>query len=347
MTGVDSAKVRAVVLGLATGDALAWISAEHRLQRLPERRVKHFRWLQGYSDDTRSTTRPVPNVHSSPVGVLRPAPADDTEWFVFSATAQLRAASGEADAVRAAWSELAARADELRARSGTYRALRNLQHGQLPPMSGHDNPHYFDDIASIRAVAAGILASDDAEAADLAQRDAEVTHSLDGLWCARATSVLISRLLRGASTDDAIAASLRELPDGRWSRRIVEQALEVSASSSSALDLALQLDRDLVDKIYSYPVAGPETLGLVLAHLQRSSSAEELMLGALGQARNADAVPALAGAVAGARFGGDWLPQPFIEGPIYLDGVSIPWLEGQALEPTIAALQAAVAAEPR
>jgi ADP-ribosylglycohydrolase len=194
-------------------------------------------------------------------------------------------------------------------------------------------------------VAAGILgAGDKTRAVQLAQADAEVTHSLDGVWCARATAGLITRLLAGADARDAIAAARDELPDGRWSARVVDRGLELAAESTSALDLALALDLLLVDKIYSYPVAAPETLALLLAHLSRAASADELMLGAFAQARNADALPALAGAVAGAHFGGEWLPRSVSDDPVVLDGVSIPWFENVEVEPTIELLERTVTA---
>jgi ADP-ribosylglycohydrolase len=337
------AAIRATALGLAAGDALSWTAPVHREYLLPARRMPRLRMLDTYADGLRSTTRPHPHVHSSPVRTLTPRPADDLEWFAFAALAQLRERR-EPGGLRAAWRELADAAGELRARTGTFAALENLRSGLEPPQSGHDNAHYFDDIACVRAVAAGLLASDAGEAARLAEADAEVTHSLDGVWCARATAVLVERLAGGAAVEDAIAAALEELPAGRWSRASADRALEIAAASSSALDLAMRLDTQLTDHIYSYAVSAPETLALLLAHLARSESATELMLGAFAHGRNADALPALAGAVAGARFGEEWVPEALRRQPVLLDGVCVPALAGSSLGEVIDGLSGAAPA---
>ncbi|MET0861983.1 MAG: ADP-ribosylglycohydrolase family protein [Microbacterium sp.] len=334
--------IRSTVLGLAAGDALSWTSADHREQLLSPRRLWMLRFLENYADQTRSTTRPRPHVHSSPTRTLRPGPSDDLEWFAFSTAGQLRELNGETGGVAKAWIELASHLPTLRARTGTQHALANLAKGQSPPQSGHDNPHYFDDIACVRAVAAGILgAESDALAASLAERDAQVTHSLDGVWCARGTAVLIAQLIRGADAETAVAAGLSQLPENTWSRRLAEQALSIAADARSALDLAMRLDTELTDKVYSYAVAAPETFAILIAHLSTASSADALLAGAFAHGRNADALPALAGALAGARFGADWLPRQLTDDAIEFDGICIPSLAGTQLEDTIRELESA------
>lgn len=337
---ISSQTVTACVRGVAAGDALSATAAAHRLHLLPERRSRMLQDMVHFSDRNRSTTRPVPHAHSSPTAALRPRPADDLEWFVFSAHALVAAANGES--LHDRWRELAG-IPELRARTGTQYALANLRAGLNPPQSGNDNPHYFDDIACVRAIAAGLLARDSAHAAELAQADAEVTHSLDGVWCAMATAVLVNALAQGAEVADAVRAAVDVLPPSSWSRRMANTALAVAAESHSALDLAFRLDLDVTDKIYTYAIAGPETLAILLAHTVQARSADELLLGAFAHGRKADSLPPLAGAIAGLRFGLDWMPQHLIDGPVEFDGICIPALAGHHLETTIDELAGAVA----
>lgn len=333
--------IAAAVHGLAAGDALSWLAEEHREFLLPSRRIGMLRFLDTYADATQSTTRPRPHVHSSPVSVLRPGPADDLEWFTFSALALAQLAAGDREAVSRAWIDLAVGSgfETLRGRTGTMEALRNLRRGLRPPQSGNDNAHYFDDIACVRAVAAGLLAGDHADAVRLATADAEVTHARDGVWCARSMAVLVCGLAHGTPIDVAIDEAVGELPVGTWSHRTVLAALGHTPDASSALDLAMRLTTDVVDKVYSYAVSAPETLALLYAHARYASSADELMLGAFAHGRNADALPALAGAVAGLRFGDSWVPTQVTEAPVVLDGVCIPALAGRELDEVLSILK--------
>jgi len=331
--GLGRQQISAIVRGLVAGDSLSWMGDGHRVHLLPERRARMLHDMAIFSESTMSTTRPVPHAHSSPTGALRPGPTDDVEWFVVSAESLLDAAAGIDPLNR--WTALAGAAGRIRARSGTHYALANLARGLMPPQSGNDNAHYFDDIACVRAVAAALLADDANSAEELATRDAEVTHALDGVWCATAVAVLVRHLATGASLPEAIRLSVDQLPTGSWSRRSVEQALMIAAGAESQLDLAHELRENVTDRIYTYSIAAPETLAILLAHASIAETAEQLMLGVLANPRNADALPALAGAVAGAAFGGSWIPRAIRTGPIEMDGICIPELAGQTVEAII------------
>lgn len=334
---ISAQSISACVRGLAAGDALSATAAYHRLHLLPERRSRMLQDMVHFSDSNRSTTRPVPHAHSSPTAALRPGPADDLEWFVFTAGAHVETSGGES--LHDRWRSLAD-TPAVRARTGTQYALANLRAGLHPPQSGNDNPHYFDDIACVRAVAAGLLVRDAAHAAELARSDAEVTHSADGVWCAMAMAVLVNSLGLGLGVAESVDAALGQLPETSWSRRIVETALAVASTSRSAMDLAFRLDLEVTDKIYTYAIAAPETLALLLAHTVQSQSSEELLLGAFAHGRKADSLPALAGAIAGLRFGMEWVPEQLATGPILLDGICIPSLAGHDLADTVSALTA-------
>ncbi len=335
--------IDATVRGLAAGDSMSWMAAGQRIHLLPERRARMLHEMASFSEERGSTTRPVPHAHNSPTVALRPGPADDVEWFVV--TAEVLSGRDQGVTLHERWMDLAHVTDGLRARSGTHYALANLRRGLLPPQSGNDNAHYFDDIACVRAIAAGLLARDEREATVLATADAEVTHALDGVWCAVAVAVLVQSVTSGAELATAVDNAVEHLPATSWSRRMVETALALAAHAVSPLDVAHQLREHLTDRIYTYSIAAPETLAILLAHARTARSADELLLGALAHPRNADALPALAGAVAGAAFGMDWVPQALREGPIMLDGVCVPSLAGHRLDDTIDRISAARTAE--
>ncbi|WP_223691363.1 ADP-ribosylglycohydrolase family protein [Leifsonia poae] len=320
--------------GLAAGEAASAVNADFRIYSLPPKRVNRLRILLGIADETRTTVVPRPFAHATPPAALHPGPGDGLEWFTFSAL-QHRAfrRSGQSEARTEAWTELAQLDPPIRSRIGTRIALTNLRNGLRPPQSGQDNPHYFDDIAMVRALAAvGEYAVDAASAVDAAVADAQITHSQDGLWCARATAVLFIALLDGAAPADAVARAVDSLPAGSWSRRVAETSLAVAAESRGALDRARRLSVEVGDWIYSYPIAAPETLGFLLAHIASASTADELLLGALAQPRNAAALPALAGAAAAVVFGTEWMPEALRWQPLVLTGLCIPNFAGRSVE---------------
>lgn len=342
-------RIHAAVAGLAAADALTWSAWYHRMSQLPPRRGVRLGEAWQHARDGLTTSLPMPYLHASSPRLVDPAgPTDDTEWFVVAARNLLdqRLDGTAADRPGEIWRELAGRraADEdtVRGRIGTVIALANLHGGMEPPATGNDNPHYFDDLALVRAVAAGLLAPGSPRvAADLAEQDAAVTHALDGVWGARATAALVSCLVGGADGATAEEAALAELPADSWCAHVVAECLAVADSGATTLDLAARLERRAVDHVYAYANQAPESLGLLLAHLRAATGGESLLLGAVAHPRHADGLVPLAGAVAGAAFGdltgGGDLP--------VLGGVCVRDLAGVPLDAVVISLVQAVEQE--
>jgi ADP-ribosylglycohydrolase len=235
----------------------------------------------------------------------------------------------KAKSVEQAWRELAALRDQVRGRTGTKIALRNLDQGSSVLHSGHDNPHYFDDIACIRAISAGILANGSIESAvSRAVVDASITHSEDGVWAAQSVAALFVALLSGKTRIESVEIALSQFPAGSWGKRVIEKAIGVASGDTSSISRSLKLENECVDRIYSYGISAPETLSLLFAHLLNAQSGEDLLLSTFLHKRNLDALPALAGAVAAIAFDDPWIPESYFDAPLLLDGVCIPQLKG-------------------
>ncbi|MET8505696.1 ADP-ribosylglycohydrolase family protein, partial [Streptomyces sp. NPDC004787] len=209
--------IEGVLLGLAAGDAAGWPAARHRAARMPEWTRRLTRELDTFAEENATTTLPVPIALNQPPEPLRLGPSDDAEWAVFTAEALL-AATGPLfrtlaperrlrAAVDLAWnalaSQVAAAADRapevesavlpLRARISVRAGLGNLATGLRPPATGHDNPHYFDDAACVRAaVLALVHPGDPHAAAALAEFDARYTQDGDGVHGARAMAAAVA-----------------------------------------------------------------------------------------------------------------------------------------------------------
>lgn len=313
-----------IASGLTAGEAASPSNAEYRVHALPPRRARRRHELAMLADDEGQTSAPRPFAHADSPARLHPGAGENVEWFVFSASMHKRAKEEGSSALLIDWTKLALAPSDTFARAGTKIALENLRRGKTPPAGGHDNPHYFDDIAMIRALGAVITYETDIDSLTRAIiEDSSFTHSLDGVWCATATGILFSSLIGGASVKDAIAVSLEQLPLTSWSRRVAEDALRVAGTSANVMERARLLSIEVGDWIYSYPIAAPETFAFLVAHLAHAQSASELILGAM-QGRNWASLPALAGAAAAVVYGDEWVPSDLDPSSIRLTGLSIP-----------------------
>jgi ADP-ribosylglycohydrolase len=323
---------------------------------MPEWTRRLTRELDTFAEQNATTTLPVPIALNQPPEPLRLGPSDDAEWAAYTATALLAAAGGTgACDVRAAidhhWQILAAqiadaadRAPEvesamipLRARISVRAGLGNLATGLRPPATGHDNPHYFDDAACVRAaVLASVHPGDPQAAADLAEFDARYTQDGDGVHGARALAAAIAVALVRPDVDAAVDAALDQLPQeteiGRNARLAVHLARHPDGDAPGTFALVPLLEHQIVDHVYSYGIAAAETVpvALALATAARGSLAEAVPAAAC-LSRVADSAPALAGALTGALGGADAVPKSWRDACRTLSGCALPRLAGADL----------------
>ncbi|MFD8421391.1 ADP-ribosylglycohydrolase family protein [Streptomyces sp. NPDC059668] len=351
-------RIEGLLLGLAAGDAAGWPAARHRAARMPEWTRRLTRELDTFAEQNATTTLPVPIALNQPPEPLRLGPSDDAEWAAFAAEAVLRAGDAGAlgDLSRArrmrasidlSWnavaSEVAAAAERapevesallpLRARISVRAGLGNLATGLRPPATGHDNPHYFDDAACVRACVLAIAHPGDATlAAELAEFDARYTQDGDGVHGARAMAAALALALAGADVEACADAALAELPKETEIGRNARHALRLARDSESTFALVPLLEHQIVDHVYSYGVAAAETVpvALALASAARGRIAEAVPAAAC-LSRVADSAPALAGALTGALGGGASIPDTWRDACRILSGCALPRLTGTDL----------------
>ncbi|WP_406288594.1 ADP-ribosylglycohydrolase family protein [Streptomyces sp. NBC_00209] len=353
MSGARRARIEGLLIGLAAGDAAGWPAARHRAARMPEWTRRLTRELDTFAEHNATTTLPVPIALNQPPEPLRLGPSDDAEWAAFAAATVLAAAGpGRVRAaVAGAWNALAAevaaaaaRAPEveaavlpLRARISVRAGLGNLAAGLRPPATGHDNPHYFDDAACVRAaVLAVVHPGDPHAAAELAEFDARFTQDGDGVHGARAMAAASAEALGGADVDTAVNAALAQLPDGteiaRNAAHAVRIAREFAGERAGAFALVPVLEHQIVDHVYSYGIAAAETVpvALALATASRGDIAQAVPAAAC-LSRVADSAPALAGALTGALGTIGSVPDGWRETCRTLAGCALPRFAGTDL----------------
>ncbi|GAA4635457.1 ADP-ribosylglycohydrolase family protein [Actinoallomurus vinaceus] len=313
-------RIRGAFAGLAIGDAAGWPAGRHRWALLAPWTRRLGRELDGFAEDHRVTTLPVPFALNQPVAALGIGPSDDAEWLAWTA----RTLGTDRRAAFAALGE------DVRARISVRTALDNLARGVGPPASGHDNPHFFDDAAAVRAVAFGAAhPGDPDEAARAARADAEITNAEDGVHGAGAMAAAVAVAVAGVPVGDAVAAALAELPEGTAIHRAAALALDLPGD---AFALVPGLDAALQDHVYSYGVAAAQTVPVALA-LARAAGGDlaEAVPAAACLASLADSAPALTGALTGAATGWADLPETWRERARHLAGCCLPELRGADL----------------
>ncbi|MCT2594377.1 ADP-ribosylglycohydrolase family protein [Streptomyces sp. N2-109] len=364
-TGPAPHRIEGLLLGLAAGDAAGWPAARHRASRMPEWTRRLTRELDTFAEQNATTTLPVPTALNQPPEPLRLGPSDDAEWAAFTAESVLTAAGALLSdfgrdrrtraAVDLAWNTLASevaaaaqRAPEvesavlpLRARISVRAGLGNLAAGLRPPATGHDNPHFFDDAACVRATVLAIVHPGDPDsAAELAAYDAHYTQDGDGVHGARAMAAAIATALGGADVGTCVAAALTQLPPHTEIHRNAQQAVNLARKAvadcpgqpGNAFALVPVLEHQIVDHIYSYGIAAAETVPVALAvALAGGGRIAEAVPAAACLSRVADSAPALAGALTGAIGGALDLPDSWRAACRSLSGCALPRLAGTDL----------------
>lgn len=326
-----SRRANNAMIGLAIGDASSWTALFHRSVLLPPWTRRIRREIDAASETTNVIVTPMPFSLNRSADLFNISPTDDTEWAAFSAHILL-SIGGEsyADAVKERWLNLAHSPDPVRGGVGTQAALHNLRNGILPPLSGRENPHYFDDGAMSRAVPIGIVCAGRPEAAmALAAIDASVTNSEDGVWAAQAMAVAVSLLCAGESIGDAVNAAKSCLPASSWIRRSVEEAMQLASSTVSIFSILPELHNSIVNREYSYGNAAPETLALalIIAQLHGHDFATAVTT-STSFAKSSEALPAMVGALAGAMAATDVASMSWLHAVDHLNGICLPACAG-------------------
>lgn len=323
------------LVGLAIGDAVGWPSRMHRSHVLPSWTRRLRRELDAHAEDEGVTTLPVPFALNQDPDPLRLGPSDDAEWAAWTCRWLVEKQLGLARIdVHSAWRDLAADDRQVRGRIAVLTALDSLRRGVEPPVTGHDNPHYFDDSAAIRAVGIGAVAGSPIQAAEIAEWDAEVTNGEDGIAAARAVAAAVAAAIAGDPGDVVVGLALHYLPADTLAGRTARLQLAACADAKSVMDAAAELDGAL-DTVYSYGVAASETLAVALAltatAMRTGATPGSAIAAAACLPRLADSAPALTGALIGALAGYNRLPQAWAQRSRRLLGCCLADLAGYDL----------------
>lgn len=303
--------------GVAVGDALGLPAEFHRNAREPWQRGALWRGT-GDLDDQRVSRPLLPFALTLDTGTV--TGTDDTENLVIAARAMLAsrvvARAEREDALFDAWlgeidpGEWVGPAERI--------ALESAARGMRAPRTGRDNPARGDDSAVVAGVAAAVLHSEDpGAAAELAGGYARIAHADDGVWGAEAMATAVCLLLDDADPARAFGAAERAVPADSWIadtftelRPVVESGLTGFQALACLLDVVGVRD-------YSHPSLAARTVPAAFAIVRLTDGRlEEALPLSLALGHLSDSLPALVGALCGAR--GSEIPDAW--GPLWRGG---------------------------
>jgi ADP-ribosylglycohydrolase len=329
---MTKARFIGALLGLAYGDAISFPALFHRFTGQAAQRRRHFVWRVNKEQDDLGVARlTLPFTHRDPSTMLEPCPTDDTEYALLTLRALLNA-QGEItpQTFESIWrDEVLPNADQVRGSVSVRAAIHNFQRGLTPPITGNDNPLHFEDSAVCRAVPIGLYCMGQPHrAAGYAQWDAQITQAEDGIYAARGMAALIALLANGEALSEAVARAREEFPAGSWIAHVDAKAQELRDKSATPIDLALRLSKSIINTVYSYGNAAPETFpaALVLVEACQGDCVSSVHL-ANTIPKCADSLPAMVGAVCGAYQGDEPVSVDWCESLAVCHGVCLPTMK--------------------
>lgn len=255
---------------------------------------------------------------------------DDTEFALMTAKLLIEHEGNFAsDDVVNMWFKYVATEDELK-RGGVseVEACNNLRRGLRPPQSGMYNAYYMSDGAAMRSGPIGIVCAGDPErAADLAYRDACVSHYREGIWGAQAVAVAVSLAMVDADMEDIMEAIFKIAPPDSWFYETLNRAMNIVKEADGDIANAwMPLHNELFSTHRSTVAeALPEVFGCLMLE-NKSFKSGLILAGNFG--RDADTIGAIAGAVLGAKYGAKNIPDKWKEKTRYPSGTCLSFTKG-------------------
>ena len=256
---------------------------------------------------------------------------DDTEFALMTAKLLIEHEGDfTSDDVVNMWFKYVATEDELK-RGGVseVEACNNLRRGLRPPQSGMYNAYYMSDGAAMRSGPIGIVCAGDPErAAELAYRDACVSHYREGIWGAQAVAVAVSLAMVDADMEEIMEAIFKLAPQDSWFCETLNRALNIvkMRQMENIADAWMPLHNELFSTHRSTVAeALPEVFGCLMLE-NKSFKSGLILAGNFG--RDADTIGAIAGAVLGAKYGAKNIPDKWKEKTRYPSGTCLSFTKG-------------------
>ncbi len=254
---------------------------------------------------------------------------DDTEFAMLTATTLVSCKGNlTSDVVVDAWLEKVATQDEFKrgGQSEIY-AANNLRKGLRPPQSGLFHTFNMSDGTAMRIPPVGIICAGDPDRAmRLAEIDASVSHARDGIWGAQSVAAAVSLAMVDASWEEIFEVSMRPIPQDSWLYYSMTRIREIIAEKKTVLESWMPIHDELKCSTWATTA---EAIPAAFASLMLShDSFKEGLVLACNYGRDADTIGAVAGAILGAKYGFDAIPEKWVEKTRYPSGTCLQFTKG-------------------
>ena len=255
---------------------------------------------------------------------------DDTEFALLTAKT-LIGCKGQlsTDSVVSAWFEDVIVQDEYkRGGASELAAANNLRKGLRPPQSGKFNTFHMSDGTAMRIPPVGIICAGDPKgAASMAEIDASISHSEDGIWGAQAVAAAVSVAMVDGSFDEIFAAAMDPIPTDSWLYFNMKQAFSIiEEHQGNILDCWMPLHDQLRASVWATTAEAIPAAFACLALSHQDFRSGLVLAGNF--ARDADTIGAVAGAILGAKFGLSQIPPLWVEKVRYPSGTCLQFTKG-------------------
>jgi ADP-ribosylglycohydrolase len=240
---------------------------------------------------------------------------DDTEFALLTAKIIIASNGNITEkAVYDAWMKYVV--DEgIKKKTGvvSHGAMENLRRGIKPPLTGHDNCNAWDDGAAMRIAPIGIVCAGDPDrAATMAEVDAQISHSYDGIWGAQAVAASVAVAMVDGTVDEIVEAGLKQIPHDSWLGRSCKRAMDICEEEKTLKGSWERLHDELWTPVRA---SCPEAISQMYALLKLTGDRgfKDSVIAASNFGRDADTLGAIVGAITGAKYGVKDIPPEWIE----------------------------------
>ncbi|MBI9093540.1 MAG: ADP-ribosylglycohydrolase family protein [Sphaerochaeta sp.] len=255
---------------------------------------------------------------------------DDTEFALLTAKTLIGCKGNltTEDVVNAWFEDVVVQDEFKRGGASEVSAAINLRKGLRPPQSGKFSTFHMSDGTAMRIPPVGIIcAGDPKRAVELAEIDASISHSDDGIWGAQAVAAAVSVAMVDGSFEEIFEAAMEPIPKDSWLYYNMRSAFSIIEKfEGSILDCWMPLHDELRASTWATTAEAIPAAFACLALSHKDFRSGLVLAGNF--ARDADTIGAVAGAILGAKYGLASIPQRWVDKVRYPSGTCLQFTKG-------------------
>ncbi|GAU77187.1 ADP-ribosylglycohydrolase family protein [Fusibacter sp. 3D3] len=255
---------------------------------------------------------------------------DDTEFALLTAKTLIGCKGNltTEDVVKAWFEDVVVQDEFKRGGASEVSAANNLRRGIRPPESGKYSTFHMSDGSAMRIAPVGVIcAGNPKKAAEMAEIDASISHYADGIWGAQAVAAAVSVAMVDGTMDEIIAAAMAVIPKDSWLYAAMNTAFEiVENAEGSIIDAWMPLHDALRTSTWATTAEAIPAAFACLKMAHKDFKTGVILAGNF--ARDADTIGAVAGAILGAKYGVEAIPEHWVEKTRFPSGTCLTFTKG-------------------